>query len=386
MQSAQQVLNRRIIWVLLGAIMCFLVLRTYLRPRWEMGFKWESYVPGEEERRCLKFLQTTMSSNIGILTNLLDHGEIRDKAAGHQVLSESEGLMMLYAVQAGDKTLFDKHMDLVRNMILDDGVIVWRVGKQGEYITAASAAIDDLRIIRSLLFAYDRWRDDKYKDLAHKLIRKTKKYEYTTHGLVDYYDAGAKMAASTINLSYIDLYTMDLMARIDADWKMAAERGRDVINGGFISDTVPLYRKQYNYETKSYSQEAEINTIDYLKVILHLSEVHSVPEAPIQWIRQQIATYGALFNRYDSGSGKPTTNLECSANYALGCRIAANIGDEDLYEVMKEKLLSFQIIAPGSALDGAFGDLTTKEVFSFDNLQALLALQRSALYRQTIKH
>ena len=378
-------LRRRAILLLAFTGICLFALRNCLKPSWGVGLKWERYIPGAEEKRCLKFVQTAMSSNIGIFTNLLDHGEIREWATGHQVLSESEGLIMLYAVQAGDKTLFDKHLDVIRNMILDKGVIVWRVGEQGEILTKASAAIDDLRIIRSLVFAYDRWHDDKYEDLAQELIRKTKKYEFTTHGLVDYYDAGAKMAASTINLSYIDLYTMDLMACIDDDWKKAAKTGRNIINAGFISEEVPFYRKQYNYETKRYSQEAEINTIDYLKVILHQSEIHIVPEAPIQWIRQQMDTYGTLFNSYYISSGKPASNLQCSANYALGCRIAVNIGDEDLYEVMKEKLLTFQITERENVLDGAFGDLKTKEVFSFNNLQALLALQRSTVYRQTIK-
>ena len=64
---------------------------------------------------------------------------------------------MLYAVQGGDKALFDEHFDIIQNMILDDGVIAWRVGKNGQPLTKASAFIDDIRVIRSLIFACDRW-------------------------------------------------------------------------------------------------------------------------------------------------------------------------------------------------------------------------------------
>ncbi len=359
---------------------CFFIGRSCLKAPAKLGIKWEAAAGGRQEERCLSFIETALSSKNGIFTNFLDDGEIRAWATGHQVLSESEGLMMLYAVQSGDKRLFDRHLKIVKSMLLDDGVIAWRVGKEGELITKASAFIDDIRIIRALFFAYDRWGDNEYITTLEELIHKTKKHELTTAGPIDYYDAETKMAATTINLSYIDLYTMNLMARTDDDWNKAVNQGVELIKGGFISKNAPFYRKYYDYASKSYSTEAEINIIDYLKVLLHLSEVNLVPKEAIEWLRYQMDNYGALYNSYDVDSGKPCTNFECSASYALGCRIAANTGDVKLYEIMKDKLLTFQIAKQESVLAGAFGDVKTKEVFSFDNLQALLALQGSKVY------
>lgn len=355
---------------------CFFIFYTIsAKPSFETGIKWRNFSPGTQEALCLQFLQKSMSSNNGIFTNFLDDKKVIELATGHQVLSESEGLIMLYAVQAGDKLLFDKHLDIIKNMVLDDGVIMWRVGKNGEILTKASASIDDIRIIRSLVFAYDRWNDKKYEKTLKELMYKTKKYELTTQGLIDYYDSNINVKANTITLSYIDLYTMNLLAQIDNDWGKAAKKGLEIIKGGFISEKIPFFRTCYDYQTKSYSKEDEINIIDYLKILLHLSEVGKCPNEAIDWLKSQIKTRGALFNSYYTSSGEPASNLQSSAAYAIACRIAVNIEDDKLYKMMKERLVMFQIIEQTSPLYGAFGDLKTQEVYSFDNLQALLAFQ-----------
>lgn len=369
--------RRKIVFISILISIGFFILYTIAsKPSLETGIKWEKLPSGTEEKLCLEFLQKSMSSNKGTFTNFLEDKEVKEWATGHQVLSESEGLIMLYAVQAGDKPMFDKHFDIIRNMILDDGVIMWRMGKQGELLTKSSASIDDLRVIRSLIFAYDRWSDKKYDKMLKKLTHKTKKYQLTAQGLIDYYDSAIETKAKTINLSYIDLYTMNLLAQIDDDWEKAVEKGLGIIEKGFISKERPLFRKSYDYETKRYSVEDEINIIDYLKVLLHLSEVGRCPDEAIHWLKEQLKTYGALFNSYYADSAEPATSLQSSAAYAIACRIATNIEDDELYEIMKGKLLMFQITEKSSPLYGAFGDNRTKEIYSFDNLQALLALQK----------
>lgn len=361
--------------LILMSICLYILYTNSVKLSFETGISWKNLSPGPQEVLCVQFLQKSLSSDNGIFTNFLDDKEVREWATGHQVLSESEGLIMLYGVQGGDKALFDRHFYIVQNMILDDGVIAWRVGKNGELLTKASASIDDLRVIRSLIYAYDRWGDKKYEKALKELIYKTKKYELTAYGLVDYYDSDTKAKAKTITLSYIDLYTMNLLARTDDDWEKVAKKGLEIIKGGFISEEIPLFRTCYNYETKSYVKQDEINIIDYLKILLNLSEVGMCPQEAIDWLKIQIKEYGALFNNYYIYSAKPASDLQSSAAYAMACRIATNIEDDQLYDMMMERLLAFQITDQASPLYGAFGDLKTQDVYSFDNLQALLALQ-----------
>ena len=66
--------------------------------------------------------------------------------------------------------------------------------------------------------------DAKYQRTLKELIHKTKKYELTAQGLIDYYDSDAKTKAKTIDLCYIDLYTMNLLAQTDDDWDKAAKK------------------------------------------------------------------------------------------------------------------------------------------------------------------
>jgi len=350
-------------------------------PKRGLGIDWKDVPPSLEETLCLCFIEKALGNEWGIFTNFIPDSSRKAWATGHQILSESEGLMMLYAVQAGDKTLFDQHFNFVTNMLIDDGVIAWRIDEDGTLLTGASASIDDLRIIRALFFAHDRWGDDKYKIALHDLVQRLKKYELTPLGLVDYYDASTKKASTTITLSYIDLYTMDLLAQTDATWARAAVKGRKIIEEGVIAGKTPFYHQSYDYKTKSYLPSEEINIIDFLKIILHLSEVQQAPQQSIDWLWGQLNTHGALYNNYRADTGQPANGLQSSAAYALACRIATNINDPHLYKAMYDRLISFQIRAKDSALHGAWGDLSSQRVYSFDNLQALLALQAAELYR-----
>ncbi len=49
------------------------------------------------------------------------------------------------------------------------------------------------------------------------------------------------------------------------------------------------------------------------------------------------------------------------------------IGNQELYDLAIDKMLLWQIQNSESVLNGAFGNKDTQEVYSYDNLQALLA-------------
>jgi len=371
--------TRQITAVITIIVLCLISYSYYTlclkKPYKDLNIKWKKLPAQPEEALCLNFIKASLSGKTGIFTNFLYDDKINETATGHQILSESEGLIMLYAVLGGNKDLFDEHFNIVRGMVLDNGVIAWRMGAKGEMLTKSSASIDDLRIIRALIYADDRWGDRKYNCFANKLVRRAKKYELAKDRLVDFYDGESKIKANTITISYIDLYTMKILAQKDDAWENAFKKGLNIINNAFVSENVPFFRKSYNYKTKSYSSENKINMIDYLNTLLHLSEVDLCPQAAVKWLKSQMKIGNALFNEYYISSAMPASSLESPASYAIACRIAVNIEDEELYKLMKEKLLMFQVTDASSPIYGAFGDAKTLEVYSFDNLQALLALQ-----------
>ncbi|WIF93966.1 glycosyl hydrolase family 8 [Caminicella sporogenes] len=331
----------------------------------------------EEEKNCLKFIKEKMSSKSGgIYTNYLENKRIEKVASGHEILSESEGLIMLYYVRTRDKDEFDKHFDIVKNKMLNKtGLVKWRIKEDNYNLAYSNATIDDLRIIRSLIYAYDIWKDKRYYKTLKKISEALLKFNVYKNCLNNYFDIKHKYKAKEIDISYIDLYTMKLLSNIDRQWDKIYKKGIQVINKGYLSDKLPLYKKTYDIEKNKYLDKDVINSIDVLLVVLHLSEVGLVKKETLEWIKDQMIYGGGIYAEYDIKTGKAINDVECTAIYAIAARIAKIAGDESLYKLLVKKMLSLQVLDKSSPLYGGFGETSTLKVYSFDNLQALLAFK-----------
>ena len=82
---------------------------------------------------------------------------------------------------------------------------------------------------------------------------------------------------------------------------------------------------------------------------------------------------GAIYAKYDSKTGNKKSNIESTSIYALIVRVCEVTGNKELYNKALKKLESFQVMDKNSVLYGGFGDVKTLDVYSFDNLNALLA-------------
>jgi len=81
----------------------------YVKP-WNIDKQWVDKNKGEDEALVYDFINHKLSEeNYGIHTNYLDSITTGEKTRGHDVLSESEGLIMLYAVETGNKELFNNY-------------------------------------------------------------------------------------------------------------------------------------------------------------------------------------------------------------------------------------------------------------------------------------
>lgn len=164
--------------IILGGILVILIgfllfNMEYIKPI-NMEVNWEDNFNPKEEKILLNFIEKDLSKKgYGIYTNYINNTSEGDITKGHSVLSESEGLMMLYAVNANNKELFDEQFEIVKNMRLKNGLISWR--KEGDENSDSSATIDELRIIKALLLAYNRWDKFYYKfyaiNIANSLLK-----------------------------------------------------------------------------------------------------------------------------------------------------------------------------------------------------------------------
>ncbi|OFI07021.1 glycosyl hydrolases family 8 [Clostridium acetireducens DSM 10703] len=375
----KKILNKIAIVILIAFIVCF-GMYFYRINSIKLNIHWDNINKDEEEIICLDYINKKMhKKGYGIYTNYLDNNLVKPYANGHEVLSESEGLIMLYAVKSGDKKLFDDHLSIVENnLILKNGLLKWRFYKKENRSGTSSAAIDDIRVIRALFYANDRWgeEDNKYRKLLFKISKGVLKYETENNNLVDFYDFNIKTKADYITVCYIDLYTMKLLKNVNNKWENIMKNQEKILINSYISDSFPLYRKSYSYKTNKYSNEEEVNTIESMLSILHLSEIGKCPNTSIQWIKNQMDKKGALYAKYNIKTGEPSSSYESTAVYAIAAQVALNIGDKNMYDLMKSNMLKYQIKDKNSEIYGCFGFEDAKQVYSFDNLQALLAIQK----------
>ncbi|CDF59207.1 hypothetical protein [Thermobrachium celere] len=337
----------------------------------KLVFNFEYSCETEQERLVRSFLENKLTNSLGgIYTNYkLEQGS-------KDVLSESEGLAMIYYAYTKNEEKFREHYDFVSNrMLLRNNLVSWRVGEDYKY--SASASIDDLRIIRALIIGYSVFDNKDYINLAKKISTAVYRYECKKGFLVDYYDGYNK--SNTITLSYIDLYTLNLMGNYDLRFKSIYENSRWILENGKIDGT-PFFAYKYNFTSRRYSNDLKADMLQNAIVVEHLAEDNIFYLDFIEFIKNEMNTKGAIYSQYDIKTRKPTSTMESTAVYATLARIALYYKDIDLFNMLLRRMMAFQVKDKSSKIYGAFGDVRTNYAHSFDNLNALLALRVGGCY------
>jgi endo-1,4-beta-D-glucanase Y len=280
---------------------------------------------------------------------------------------------MQYAVAADDRALFDGQLEFARHKLTGPyGLFYWKISHDAEMAASSSACIDDLRIIGAALAAADKWRQPTYAAFAVDIADNVRKYTVVDHVLRDFLnwrDYGEPVKADTLQLSYIETAVLRALAKRDADWQPILQRSGDVLLKGRRPSG--LFFEQYDFAAGQYQGERQ-NMINQLYCALFAAEIEKDEHPFAGWLRRRFAADGVLYAQYDSQSGEPTGMFESTSVYALASRYAYRIGDATMGDALIKKLLEFQNLNPLSPMYGSFSD---DEVYSFDNLEALIALR-----------
>lgn len=328
--------------------------------------------PGKRENACFGFIQSEMiTKQGGIRTNYLDQHHQHEYAVGDEVLSESMGLLMLYAAARGDKELFERAYDFVQTNLDTGDIISYRYDPDGE-VYHVNAFVDDMRIVRALILAQDVFGGG-YIDEALALADRLYKTNVANAYVYDIYDEEYEIRNNFVTLCYIDLYTIQLLSHHDAKWYDVYRTMIDVVKEGYISDTFPMYVKSYSYEALAY-KESHINMVEATLTVLNLAYVGECPSQSIDFLKHTISK-GAVYGSYDT-SGNGISEVESTAIYAICAQIAKVIEDEEMQNMCIEKMNRFQVLDETSEVYGAFANAQTLDSYSFDNLMALIALRQ----------
>jgi hypothetical protein len=327
-----------------------------------------------DESPLLRFVyEHLMDPSGGIYTNLRDDLELEpDMAGNHQMLSESTGLMMHYALRTDRRALFDAQVSFLRNFLMtDDGQIRWVYEKQGPLSDVhVNAGIDDLKIIGALLEASERWRTDRYERLADRLADVLLKQGVADDYLTDYYDWQYDYRADTITSSYLDLGTLRKLAVRDPSWQPVYERADALLKSAYLPNG--LFYKTYVIPERKWLKPDQFNMIDVLYAALHLMEGGGDASNTVRMIERKWQEDGMLFTSYDEELQTVDESIS-PAVYALAYRLLIHADRAAAAEAIRGELHRLSVRDERSPYYGGFVENSTLESYSFDHLQALLA-------------
>lgn len=324
----------------------------------------------EREEILFDFIDKKLTNNDdGIKTYYTNVNSEQDINKENSVSSQSEGMMLLYYLERNDKKSFDRTLKYIeKNMFLSSNLVSSKV-KEGEK-DKISRSVDNLRIVNALLLASQRWGGLKYRQVAINIEKAIDKNLLYDGALVDSSDGQSK--DYMITLSYLDLQTMKRLSYIDFNWKKIYTQSLRLLDNGYISAEVPLYKNKYNMKTEEYDTE-DIDMVSSLRCILNKSEVSKDVSESINWITEKFKKDGAIYSKYNFNTGNKVSDEESVSIYALLVQIAKKTGNDDLYNMSLKKLKKLQVMDKNSNMYGGYEDLKTLDAYSIDNLNALLA-------------
>lgn len=315
------------------------------------------------------FVKDKLLGEYGVYTNYLDTEQEAEVATGHEVLSESSGLLLKYFALRGDHKHFEQlWKETVKTFNMDSG-FSYRYSPIHEKKYSHNAAVDDLRLINALFEASSSFNANSYKDEALKYGERFIQYNTNHEKMFDLYDETYKLNNQFITLSHIDLITLTRLAsEFELDDLIANQL--HIVKSGYLSDEFPFYETRYIYETDSYQSE-HINTIESLITILHLVEVGEHHPLSITFLKDKVINE-QLVSQY-AIDGTALNDVQSTSLYAVSAMIASQVDDVTFYEKSIALMEKYLILDNKSELFGSFANAETMQLYAHDNLNALLA-------------
>lgn len=314
------------------------------------------------------FVTANMMDEKGGVHNI--YNTSREKTEESDVLSETQGGMLEYAVLRNDKELFDKAFSYITSKMNVNGLTAWKVtnGKAAN----VNSLLDDLRILDALNSANRLWGG--YEEPIRNYTSSFLRFGVKDGRYVDFYDRKYKQYANRFTLCYGDLQTMSELALQNENLKEPYENAKKLILEGKISDHFPLYYSWYNYKTNRYEAD-DLNMAEALVTLLHLAEVDSLPKESITWLKEEMNKEGIKARYTVEGKVVDGYQYDSTAIYALTAMIAERIGDKDLQGKALRKMETMRIVNTSYAYHGAFGMEDGTGITAFDQIMAMLAYE-----------
>ncbi|MTV48073.1 hypothetical protein GJ688_03640 [Heliobacillus mobilis] len=343
-----------------------------------------------QEGQLARFVTgTLMNDQGGVYTNFHDdRPEKQDEARNHDILSESTGLLMEYALQTNDQELYRQQVAYTRKYLSSPcGVLSWKVRDADGISQPSSALIDDLRIAAALIQGCERWQNRQDLMLARGILEGVYRFEQLNGSWRPWYDwSGVEKSwkswhenlmpngASVLPVRYLAPDYIAIAATVDERFADLVPQATEVIkaadlqNGLFATDVDPA--------NGPFQEKLEVNMIDSLLTAWNGARGGYVSKPTVEFLKKELKK-GHIYASYHRNQQKkaiPMTQVESPAVYALAALFLWHAGEPDWANRAVDHLLLHRISNIQSPFFGGFGDPRTGDCYSFDNLMALQAL------------
>ena len=324
-------------------------------------------LPGEQ------FILSNMINEDGTLRTYLKPNKSTDPqtAAGHESLSESMGLWLLYAYEKGDLALFSQYAEVVKNSFMkSDGWIAWKVGSTSKPATT-NALVDDMRIAYAFYKAGAKWQDESYKKTADTITKSVMKKQVVNSTFRDFYDIEKNWPSNVITLPYLDAYPLVNLyeqSKISEDMYQKTKK--------FIMD-LPLkngfYPYNYRVDDGHYEYQKQINLLDQLFVETSRAKFGQTDTEFWSFLKQTFEDNHVLYGKYDIETKKHAVEYESPSVYGMAIIVALEHNEIEFAKDLYYRMIRFQTLNPTSEYYGGYMNYQQKDTHIYVIISILIS-------------
>ncbi|MBI2144743.1 hypothetical protein HYU18_00295 [Candidatus Woesearchaeota archaeon] len=301
--------------------------------------------------------------------------------------SEAMSYYLLWSAIDGNKETFDHVLNFIEyRMLHPEGFMMWHLDENDAPVSDGRniASDADLRAIRALLIAEQKWGGKKYSGLIGSLADGLEKVAITNDTMLAPYggmSGNSTWTSEEVWISYSDFVALQALAdRRGSPWKDVYANMKNASLGAQIHNG--LYNSQLT-DKRAYGNGIDNGgySINSLWIMVRNAEsndqdLKKSARKSLDFYKQRFAKDGKLYASYQS-NGEPTGNAESPWVYALVARAAVNLEDWDFSHTLKDKLLEYQDFNASSPFYGAFpeGRKPDLRVGQFTMQETILTLQ-----------
>lgn len=323
------------------------------------------------ERRLWNAMNHSLSTSGGEIYRI-------EPSPGHPAraiarLSESIGLLMVFALKAHDRRLFEQQIQVLNRAFVRHKLIAWEI--VGDQQSTVDSTVDELRILQAMILAEREFPQVHLTTEIDRLAEGLKRHNAVGGWLLD--SATAEVShpkAAPVAVRYWNVSALDALAQIVPGYRRLAYQAR--LGLVHSQNRWGWYALTYNpiRHTYQFGGPRGLNMDDELITALHAQTAGIPVTAFVTAIRTLWLKHG-IIPLAVSAEGRICEPGVSPAVYAMAVRLLLNAGQENIAQAVAQRLWAMQDaphLAPGS---GGFSAVLDGRLYSFTQLEVLLTLQ-----------